>query len=214
MLRDEGGRIRSLSLDEFTRLLEELPQHLAEMTRFSVTTGLRQANVTRLQWRQISLERRHLWVGGHVSNGDKKRLHAIRFLGNDAVHEIKEPKASDLRIALEIVEHLLNTVYILDRKAKNLETVAETYDEFLLLLKACAVKYTGDNAVNLLGILGGQRRLVGQSLDAFETQLKSGIGSGVIDFLSVGQLQTVGGKEVQLYEIVRPDGEEPDDIPF
>ena len=57
MLRDNGGRIRSLSRDEFTRLLTELPLHLAEMARFSVATGLRQANVTRLQWRQISLER-------------------------------------------------------------------------------------------------------------------------------------------------------------
>lgn len=63
MLRDKGGRIRSLSRDEFTRLLAELPPHLAEMARFSVATGLRQANVTRLQWKQISLERRHLWVG-------------------------------------------------------------------------------------------------------------------------------------------------------
>lgn len=58
-----ASRIRSLSREEFTRLLAELPQHLAEMARFSVATGLRQANVPRLQWRQISLERRHLWVG-------------------------------------------------------------------------------------------------------------------------------------------------------
>ncbi len=63
MMRDRGGRIRSLSREEFSRLLVELPQHLAEMTRFSVATGLRQANVKRLQWKQISLERQHLWVG-------------------------------------------------------------------------------------------------------------------------------------------------------
>lgn len=63
MMRDRGGRIRSLSRDEYARLLAELPDHLAEMVRFSVATGLRQANVTRLQWRQISIERRHLWVG-------------------------------------------------------------------------------------------------------------------------------------------------------
>jgi integrase len=62
MLRDHGGRLRSLTRDEFARLLAELPDHLADMAQFSVATGLRQANVTRLQWRQISLERRHLWV--------------------------------------------------------------------------------------------------------------------------------------------------------
>lgn len=46
MLRDGAGRLRSLTHDEYARLLAELPQHLAEMARFSVVTGLRQANVT------------------------------------------------------------------------------------------------------------------------------------------------------------------------
>ena len=62
VFRDTEGRIRSLSRDEYERLLSEPPQHLADMTQFSVATGLRQANETRLQWKQISLERRHLWV--------------------------------------------------------------------------------------------------------------------------------------------------------
>ena len=43
----QEGRIRSLTREEFARLLEELPEHLADMARFSVATGLRQANVTR-----------------------------------------------------------------------------------------------------------------------------------------------------------------------
>ena len=34
------------------------------MAQFSVATGLQQGNVTGLQWKQISLERRHLWVSG------------------------------------------------------------------------------------------------------------------------------------------------------
>ncbi|MCZ4311883.1 site-specific integrase [Comamonadaceae bacterium G21597-S1] len=64
MHRDQEGRIRSLTRDEFARLLDELPQHLADMAQFSVASGLRQANVTGLQWKQISLERRHLWMSG------------------------------------------------------------------------------------------------------------------------------------------------------
>ena len=75
MLRDKAGRIRSLTLVEFKSLLSELPEHLAEMTRFSVATGLRQANVTQLQWKQISLERRHLWVAGEQHKNGKP--HAV-----------------------------------------------------------------------------------------------------------------------------------------
>jgi integrase len=62
MLRDLSNRIRSLSREEYGRLLAELPDHLRDMAQFSVATGLRQSNVTHLQWKQISLERRHLWV--------------------------------------------------------------------------------------------------------------------------------------------------------
>jgi integrase len=75
MLRDQASRIRALTRDEYTRLLAELPDHLKDMMQFSIATGLRQANVTRLQWKQISLERRNLWVAADQhKNG---RAHAV-----------------------------------------------------------------------------------------------------------------------------------------
>lgn len=71
MMRQSDGRVRSLSREEFSKLLAELPEHLADMARFSVATGLRQANVKRLQWKQISLERRHLWVAADQHKNGK-----------------------------------------------------------------------------------------------------------------------------------------------
>jgi integrase len=45
------------------------------MAQFSVATGLREANVTRLQRKQINLERRHLWFAADQhKNG---RTHAV-----------------------------------------------------------------------------------------------------------------------------------------
>ena len=54
-----------------------------------------------------NLEKRidQLFKRGFVSSTDKNRLHAIRFLGNDAAHEIKEPKKSEMKIALDIINH-------------------------------------------------------------------------------------------------------------
>jgi hypothetical protein len=97
--------------------------------------GLRatiEAVCTHLTISGATLEKRidQLFKGGYVSNADKRRLHAIRFLGNDAAHEVKEPSERDLRVALEIVEHLLNSVFILENKAKSLKTVIENYNEF------------------------------------------------------------------------------------
>ena len=65
LFRESSGRVRSLTFDEFRRLYEELPEHLAEMALFSVATGLRQSNVKFLRWSSVSLENRHAWVEGN-----------------------------------------------------------------------------------------------------------------------------------------------------
>ncbi len=62
-------------------------------------------------------------------------------------------------------------------------------------------------------MLGRQRRLVGQSIDVYEAQLKSEIANGAVDFLKAGQLQIVAGKEIQLYELIKTAVVE-DELPF
>ncbi|MDR2990853.1 MAG: site-specific integrase [Burkholderiaceae bacterium] len=59
---EDGGRVRSLSREEFRRLHRELPPHLADMALFAVVTGLRQSNVKGLRWECVDLELRHAWV--------------------------------------------------------------------------------------------------------------------------------------------------------
>jgi len=62
MAQEAAGRVRSLTPEEFQRLIAELPEHLADMAVFSVATGLRQGNVKGLEWRQVDLERGHAWI--------------------------------------------------------------------------------------------------------------------------------------------------------
>jgi integrase len=62
MLPEPKRRVRWLTHEEAERLIGELPEHLAEMVRFSLATGLRKANVTGLEWSQVDLERRVAWV--------------------------------------------------------------------------------------------------------------------------------------------------------
>ncbi len=91
MLRDQGQRIRSLTMEEFTRLVEQLPGHLRDMAIFSVATGLRQGNVTKLQWKQISLERRHLWISADQHKNGK--AHAVPL--NEAAMQILRTRQGD-----------------------------------------------------------------------------------------------------------------------
>ncbi|WP_017923804.1 tyrosine-type recombinase/integrase, partial [Burkholderia glumae] len=55
-------RIRWLTPAQAERLLAELPEHLADMARFSLETGLRRSNVTGLQWSQVDIVRRVAWI--------------------------------------------------------------------------------------------------------------------------------------------------------
>jgi hypothetical protein len=50
-------------------------------------------------------------------------LHSIRFMGNDAAHELNPPPQDELRLAIEICEDLLNFIYELDYKASQLSRV-------------------------------------------------------------------------------------------
>jgi len=47
-------------------------------------------------------------------------LHSIRFLGNEAAHELIAPTYHELSLAIEICEDLLNFLYELDYKATSL----------------------------------------------------------------------------------------------
>ena len=64
-------RIRWLTKDEAAKLLQELPEHLEPMVRFSLATGLRKANVTGLLWTQIDLSKRQAWIHADQAKGRK-----------------------------------------------------------------------------------------------------------------------------------------------
>ena len=71
LLREPKRRVRWLTHDEAARLIAELPPHLAEIARFSLATGLRDANVTGLSWAQVDLERRVAWIHADQSKNQK-----------------------------------------------------------------------------------------------------------------------------------------------
>jgi integrase len=63
---------RWLRHEEATRLIAELEAtapHLAQMVRFSLLTGLRQYNVTHLEWSRVDLKRRIAWVSPEDAKG-------------------------------------------------------------------------------------------------------------------------------------------------
>jgi integrase len=62
MLPEPKRRIRWLTQEGAERLLDALPDYLAEPARFALATGLRRGNVFGLRWDQMDLERRTAWI--------------------------------------------------------------------------------------------------------------------------------------------------------
>lgn len=57
--------------ERFPDLLRELPPHQRAMVVFAAHTGMRQANVLGLTWKQVSLERRLVWVHAWETKANK-----------------------------------------------------------------------------------------------------------------------------------------------
>ena len=62
-------RVRWLTKEEATRLLQALAPHQRQLMRFALATGLRQSNVLHLKWSQVDLERRTAWIHADEAKG-------------------------------------------------------------------------------------------------------------------------------------------------
>ncbi|WP_407661369.1 tyrosine-type recombinase/integrase [Methylomarinum vadi] len=87
LLPEPTRRVRWITRQKAERLIDELPPHLKAMVRFSLETGLRQSNVTGLQWSQIDLARRCAWI--HPDQAKAKKAIAVP-LSKTAVVIVRE----------------------------------------------------------------------------------------------------------------------------
>lgn len=71
MLQQPKRRIRWLTPAEAQSLLDNLPEHTKAMAQFTLATGLRESNVTGLQWSQIDMQRKTAWIHDDQAKGGK-----------------------------------------------------------------------------------------------------------------------------------------------
>lgn len=57
---------------------------------------------------------------GILTEKQASMLHEHRFLGNDAVHELSQPSSTELKLAIEIIEHIFDSIYEMPEKANEL----------------------------------------------------------------------------------------------
>lgn len=138
--------------------------------------------------KELSTRINNLASKGLISKKDSIRLHSIRFLGNDAAHEIITPSKKSLEAALIIVEHLITTVYILDKEAEGkLEAIIEEYSKFENLLDKKLEEFSNGDEYPLAKFLGRDMRLISGSSNIIENKLKEKIGKSEYKKLKFGK---------------------------
>ena len=136
---------------------------------------------------------------GHLTLAESKRLHSIRFLGNDALHEIEKPKDDHLYLLLEIVNHLLSNLFVNDKKMMGkVETMIDTYDDFIRLIQNRIDDDMVGKKMTLASIIDKSKRLLTKkNLNDFENSFLKDIGSKKITFVKVEKK-----KPENIYEII------------
>lgn len=148
-----------------------------------------------------------------ITERESERLHTIRFLGNDSVHEMEIPKEGKLFLVLDIIENLLKNLYILDKEAKSiLDTIITEYSDFEDFLWRCSEKLNETEEKTLKEILGKHIRRIKIDLENAEKIVISRINSKHIEFLKLGGIKNnTDNTKSQLYFFT---GKEYDELPF
>jgi len=133
-----------------------------------------------------------------ITEKEANRLHSIRFMGNDSVHEMKVPKERSLETVLNIINHLLNNLYLIDSDSDGvLETIIVQFQDFERLLNKCVQKLNPGDEVPLAKILSKDvRRLNGKIAD-YERELIEKINNDEYKKLEIGKVDSYGNDSTQ-----------------
>lgn len=166
-----------------------------------------------IKGRNLEQKINNLTKNRFITEKESERLHSIRFLGNDSIHKMEIPEQKKLLIVLNIIEHLLKNIYLIDRDAKGvLDTIIKTYPDFEELVKDCARKIKIGEKKTLSEILGKHSRRIPVDISIFEKGLLNRIAKNEVEFLATDNSKNENGskKTKQVY-IIR---EVVDEFPF
>ena len=138
---------------------------------------------------------------GIITSADCDRLHEARFMGNEAAHQIERPDREHVLIVLEVINNILNNLYVIDKKFKDvIEYRFKDYDEFEKLVeKGVDLHQKGEEGTIYL-FLPEERKFKKEDLDKYEAEMQKRIAERKFTRLSVLAPRT-GKKYRQGYRV-------------
>ncbi len=164
-------------------------------------------NHMKIEGRTLESRINKLMQQGIITKNDRNRLHAIRFMGNDSVHLMKEHQESELMIVNDIIMGIINNLYIIQDKFDNLQNKPiEHIDDFLKALSATIKRHRYGDIVTLNNLIKGSRTIIHDDVKTFESQLIEKIETG--EFKDLQLCSKVDGRQQQYKICLQPPSEE------
>ncbi len=157
-----------------------------------------------IKGRNLELKINNLTKEGLITKKECERLHSVRFLGNDSIHEMKVPDKKQLKVVLSIIEHILKNIYLIDLEiGKTLETPITQFPKFKILLKKKLETFKNLDEFPLVKFLDKDVRRVKDYFVPFEAELLKEINNGTFTNLKIGAIKSYGGStgNVQHYVV-------------
>ena len=157
---------------------------------------------------------------GIASKSDIDRLHAIRFMGNDAAHEIKKANKQSVLISLKIVEHILMSIYVFeDEVNRYLEKPISNVNDVLPVLKLNLKNIEDNTSFTFSKWLGSSKRRILEKIDEIESDLIELINKGEFVEVELFDNSESGSEDnVQWYKKLEQEeldeDDEDDEFPF
>lgn len=123
---------------------------------------------------------------GVITAADCERLHEARFMGNESAHQIQEPDREHILIVLEVVNNILNNLYVIDRKFKEIiEYRFKDYDEFQDMIEKGVAKHKKGVEGTVYMFLPEERKYRKEDLDKYEVEMQARLADGRLRCLTV-----------------------------
>lgn len=197
---EKGNELKSLyHLPPTIKIIYEETINAFKANSYILTAGglraIIEAICNHLKIKNDNLEKRieALQNKGFITSNEAKRIHSIRFLGNDALHEIAKPQKQHLYILLEIVNHLLANLFINDKIIKGIvDTIIDKYEDFVILTKNIISVDLLNKELSMNELLGKSKRLVVKTkITEFETTFIGEIKEGKIENISLIEVDKI-----------------------
>ncbi len=139
-----------------------------------------------------------------ITDAESERLHAVRFLGNDSVHEMAVPKERTLYIVLEIIEHLLKNLYLIDGEARAfLDTYIRDFEDFDSLLTKKLKRFSKGDDFPLAKYLEKDIRRLRDQVKKFESELIDNIKNGNFTSLAISEVKAFGNSIEKVQHFIK-----------